>query len=151
MRTLLTALALIAAPLSAQAQTATPATVEAPIATEARAFMASYAVDLLAGNREALIARYDRSGVYFPMDGPGMTPIEDVAKIYRGDGWQPPASFEWQGLVFKPMNADAILVTGAFLWGRADGKKRHISYTGLFVRQDGVLRIQIEHESAINP
>lgn len=151
MRTILTALALIAAPAAASAQAAPAATTEAPIVAEARAFMASYAEDLRSGNREGLIARYDRSGVYFPMDGPGVTSIENVGKIYRGDGWQPPASFEWQGLVFKPMNADTILVTGAFLWGRADGKTRHISYTGLFVRRDGMLRIQLEHESGISP
>lgn len=149
MRTILLALTLLASPLPAFAQAAPAAVAEAPIVAEARAFMDGYANDLRAGNRDGIIARYDRRGVYFPTDAKGLMSLDEVAKIYRSAEWNAPASFEWQGLAFEPAGPDAVAVTGKFVWGLSNGKSFTVAYTGLLVRQDGVLRIRVEHESPI--
>ena len=150
MRTLLTCLALVAAPLAAHAQIAPSTLADAPIVSEASRFMRDYAADLRAGNREGIIARYDRRGVYFPTDAKGFLGFDEVGTIYRGQQWRAPASFEWHGLSYEPLGPDAVSVTGQFVWGLGDGKRMTFAYTGLLVRQDVVLRIRVEHESAIS-
>ena len=45
--------------------------------------------------------------------------------------------------------ADSVVVVGLFDWGTAAGRPPvTVSYTGLLVREDGVLRIRLEDESA---
>lgn len=148
MRTILTAIALLASPLAAFAQAAPAAVAEAPIVAEARAFMTGYAADLRSGNREGLVARYDRRGVYFPTTQSRFMSFEGIGNLYRGE-WGPPVSFEWKDLTFEPLGPDAIAVTGHFLWEEPRGQTALLAYTGVLVRQDGVLRIRIEHESLI--
>ena len=124
------------------------AAAESAIVAEASAFMESYGADLAAGRRQAIADRYDRRGVYFLGDGrKNLRTWAQIEQRYR-TGWQPPASFEWRDLSFEPAGRDAVVVAGLFVWGLGEGKgSETFSYTGLLVRQDGVLRIRLEDES----
>lgn len=122
---------------------------QAGVVEEARAFMDSYARDLLAGNRAAISARYHRDGAYFMGNGnKDFEPYDSIAARYAGPNWSPPAAFEWRDLSFEPVGPDAVVVVGRFLWGvRTGSAPLTLSYTGLLRRQDGVLRIRLEDES----
>src|SRR5688500_9413000 len=126
------------------------AAAEAPIAVEAREFMAAYARDLLAGDRAAVAGRYDPRGAWFL--GNGRKDYMDKAQIhvlYAGSDWQPPKSFEWRDLSYEPAGPDAVIVVGTFRWGLEEGKAPLIiSYTGFLVRGGDGLRIRLEDESA---
>lgn len=145
MRLIAALLTLLAAatPLAAQ-----PA--EAPLVTEARAFMASYAEALRQGDRAGIAARYDRTGAYHL--GNGGKSFESHAAIralYAGAAWQPPHHFEWRDLSYEPVGADAVVIAGQFAWTlRAGAEPLVYSYTALLRRQDGVLRIRLEDESS---
>jgi hypothetical protein len=119
------------------------------VVDEARAFMADYARDLLAGDRAAIAARYDRTGAYFLGNGrKQFSPYDSVVAQYRGPSWAAPAKFDWRELTFEPAGPDAVVVAGQFLWAtnpRMPGLV--MSYTAFLRRQDGVLRIRIEDES----
>jgi hypothetical protein len=159
MRSLLILPLLLAAPAAALAQASAPAlhvappqpSAEAPIVGEARLFMARYADDLRGGRRGEIAARYDRRGAW--RVGPSKVAFEPWAQIdtrYRR-GWSAPSSFEWQDLAFEPAGADAVTVVGRFLWGPGpDGRKPPVlyAYSALLVREEGQLRIRVEHESA---
>jgi hypothetical protein len=118
------------------------------VVSEARAFMDTYARDLVAGDRAAIAARYDRTGAYFLGNGrKELTSYDSIAADYRG-GWKPPASFTWRDLSFEPAGSDAVVVAGQFAWGPAPGAPPlTFSYTALLRRQEGVLRIRLEDES----
>lgn len=137
-------LAFAAAPAAAQ-----PA--EPPIFAEARAFMASYAEALNAGDRAGISGRYDRNGAWFL--GNGAKRLETFAQIqtnYSGTNWAPPYRFAWRDLSYEPAGPDAVVIAGQFLWTRRDGDEPIVfSYTALLHRQDGVLRIRLEDESTI--
>lgn len=114
---------------------------------EARAFMESYAQDLRAGAREAIVARYDPRGSYRVGNGQKVfEPLDSIRAIYMGQ-WQPPAAFEWRDLSYEVLSDDAVMVVGRFEWTDAQGKMLPISYTGLLLRQDGQWRIRLEDES----
>ena len=120
----------------------------AGVVEEARAFMDSYARDLLAGNRAAIAARYDRRGAYFMGNGQKEFETYDaIVARYGGPRWNPPAAFEWRDLSFEPAGPDAVIVAGRFVWGRQGRAPMTLSYTGFLHRQDGVLRIRLEDES----
>lgn len=113
---------------------------------EARAFMESYAQDLRAGAREAIVARYDRRGSYRVGAGQKtLEPMDSIRAVYMGP-WQPPAAFEWRDLSYEVLSDDAVMVVGRFEWTDAQGRMLPISYTGLLVRQDGAWRIRLEDE-----
>jgi hypothetical protein len=115
---------------------------------EARAFMESYAQDLRAGAREAIVARYDRRGAYRVGNGQKtFEPMDSIRATYTGAGWQPPAVFEWRDLSYEVLSDDAVMVVGRFEWTDAQGRMLPISYTGLLLRQDGEWRIRLEDES----
>ncbi|MBW3570422.1 MAG: ketosteroid isomerase family protein [Gemmatimonadetes bacterium] len=115
---------------------------------EARAFMESYARDLRAGAREAIVARYDRRGAYLVGNGrKELLTVDALRAIYTGPDWQPPATFEWRDLSYEVLGDDAVMVVGRFEWTDAQGKMLPISYTGLLLRQDGAWRIRLEDES----
>jgi hypothetical protein len=111
--------------------------------------MDTYARDLLAGNRAAIAARYDRTGAYFLGNGrKEFSPYDSVVAQYRGAGWSPPVSFAWHDLSFEPAGPDAVVVAGQFDWTAAAGAQPvTLSYTALLHRQEGVLRIRLEDES----
>ena len=121
----------------------------AGVVAEARAFMDAYARDLLAGDRAAIAARYDRSGAYILGNGrKDFLPYDSIVARYGGAGWSPPASFEWRDLSFEPVGVDAVVVAGRFLWGpRAPAAPLTVSYSALLHRQNGALRIRLEAES----
>ena len=121
------------------------------VVAEARAFMDAYARELLAGDRAAIAARYDRTGAYLVRDGEkSFVTYADIVARYARPGWSPPASFEWRDLSFEPVGSDAVVVVGHFLWTRQTGATpMSISYTALLWRQDGELRIRVEDEQLI--
>lgn len=124
---------------------------ETAIVGEARAFMARYADDLREGRRNELADRYDRRGAW--RVGPSVVVFESWSDIetHYLRRWSMPSSFDWQDLVFEPSGPDAVTVIGRFLWGPGpDGRKPPVlfAYSALLVRQDGKLRIRLEHESA---
>ncbi|WP_420127569.1 hypothetical protein [Longimicrobium sp.] len=114
---------------------------------EARAFMESYAQDLRAGAREAIIARYDPRGSYRVGNGhKSFEPLDSTRAMYMSR-WEAPAVFEWRDLSYEVLSDDAVMVVGRFEWTDAQGKMLPISYTGLLLRQDGQWRIRLEDES----
>lgn len=128
-----------------------PAAAPAPqedIVADARAFMEAYGRDLAAGDREAIAGRYDRRGAYFVFNGRrDFSEWEPIRQQYLTQ-WQAPAAFEWRDLIYEPAGPGAIVVNGDFLWTiAAEEPPMVFSYTGLLVRQDGVLRIRLEDEA----
>lgn len=147
----LAVLLLVSAPDGAAAQTAPEAVAEAAIVVEARAFMAAYARDLLAGDRAAIAARYDRQGAWMVHAGRSRFIAHDsIARRYAED-WDAPSAFEWRDLVFIPSSEDAVTVVGRFVWTSAGEAPALIAYHGQFVRQDGQLRIRVEDETLVAP
>jgi opacity protein-like surface antigen len=139
------------APLAAQAPAS--ASAEPPVVAEARAFMASYAEALSAGDRAGIAGRYDRTGAYHL--GNGHKSFETHARIvalYAGQDWQRPHRFEWRDLSYEPVGADAVVIAGQFAWTLREGAEPIVySYSALLRRQDGVLRIRLEDESRAPP
>lgn len=114
---------------------------------EAKEFMAGYARDLRAGDRDAIAARYDRRGAY--MTGRGRKALaspDSIRAIYRSASWTAPARFEWRDLSYEVLGPDAVLVTGRFDWTTGEGPTLPASYTALLVRRNGGWRIRAEHE-----
>lgn len=141
-------LLLVSSAACAGAGTRGSAPSHAGVVEEARAFMDSYGRDLLAGNRAAVAARYDRRGAYFMGNGQKeFEPYDSIVARYQGPNWSPPASFEWRDLSFEPAGPNAVVVAGRFVWGRQGRAPMTLSYTGFLLRQDGVLRIRLEDES----
>ncbi|HET7231735.1 MAG TPA: DUF4440 domain-containing protein [Longimicrobium sp.] len=132
----------------------TPATQRAAasaLVTQAQAFMASYADDLLAGRRDAIVARYDPRGAYRVGNGEKrLEPLDSIAAQYRGQ-WRPPASFAWRDLSYEVAGPDAVVVTGLFDWGLSAERKLQVSYTALLLRRDGRWVIRVEDESFAPP
>ena len=130
---------------------AADAAAQASLVAEAQAFMTSYARDLIAGDRAAIAARYDRNGSWVVGNGRKMFSTAAATEAYyAGSEWQPPERFEWRDLSYEVTGPDSVVVVGTFLWKPKDGTpERIVSYTGLLIRQDGELRIRVEDESAL--
>ena len=114
---------------------------------EARNFMAGYARDLLAGDRDAIVGRYDPNGAY--MVGRGaktFASAEEIRVRYGQPSWRAPARFQWCDLSFEVTGPSTILVTGRFEWSPPAGPILLGSYTSLLARGDRGLRIRVEHE-----
>jgi hypothetical protein len=119
------------------------------VVDEARAFMESYARDLLAGDRDAIIARYDPRGAYLLGNGrKALLSPDSIAGIYRSPRWSAPASFRWVELDYEPLSRDAVAVVGGLDWGLTGSAPIRVSYSAVLVRSDGRLRIRIEDESS---
>ena len=150
----------IAVLAAAQASAAAPAAAaEAPVVAEARAFMADYQRDLASGNRAGIAARYDRRGAYMLGRGTKKLLSHDFLREGYMTKWRQPKAFAFEDLSFEPAGPDAVVVVGKFKWTNAevgsvglDGTShpsaaaKTFTYTGLLVRQDGVLRIRVEDE-----
>ncbi len=157
MRALPTALVPLLLALAACAGTAPPAAAptssadSAALVREAEAFMEGYARDLLAGDRQAIVDRYDQRGGWRMGNGhKQFMPLDSIRGVYFGR-WRPPARFAWQDLSYEVAGPDAIVVVGKFVWGLANGQDVTLSYTGLLLRRDGRLRIRVEDESSAPP
>jgi hypothetical protein len=124
---------------------------EAPIVAEARAFMAEYARVLLAGDRAGIAAMHDCRGAHLQgLAGDVFRSHAEITARYRDD-WDPPRGFSWSGLRFDPIGRDAVAVLGRFTWTPQQGEPVEASYTSVLVRQQGKLRIRVEHESLVRP
>lgn len=153
MKRILATLALAAVPatmlFSAQ-QTAAQAA-ESALVGEARAFMEAYQADLIAGDREAIAARYDPSGAFIM--GGGLKDFETHAAIERRyiEDWSPPAAFGWRDLSYDQVGPDTVIVAGLFDWTWPDAAPEIWSYSAVLVRRGGKLRIRLEHEDPMPP
>ena len=149
--TAIVATALAAAcPATAEMQTAGP-TAWGVASADAAAFMEAYGRDLRAGDREAIIERYDPEGVWMVSAGRGEhLSSEQVGAVYRSDEWKAPQAFDWQNLVFIPSGTDAMTVTGRFVWTRETGVARTIAYHALLSRTGGQWRIRVEDETPVS-
>ncbi len=137
-------------PMSVAARAEEPAAAEeVPIVIEARTFMAGYADDLIAGDRGAIVNRYDRTGSWRVGQGEKSFEVWDEVHRTYAEEWERPATFAWRDLSYEPLGPDAIVVVGLFDWGFGDsGPDITLSYTALLIRQEGELRIRLEDESA---
>ncbi|HEX8191503.1 MAG TPA: nuclear transport factor 2 family protein [Allosphingosinicella sp.] len=124
---------------------------EAAIVPEAQAFMAAYARDLVAGDRAAVAARYDRAGAHVLFAGSyRFATHAEIAQRYATQ-WQPPTAFEWRNLAYEPAGPDAVVVVGQFLWTENGAPPLTFSYSALLRRRDGALRIRVEDEAPNAP
>ena len=115
---------------------------------EAERFMDEYAADLLRGDRPAITARYDKTGVYEirPAEKKFTSHAELVSRYQNR--WEKPGLFEWRDLSYEVLGPDKVLVTGLFAWGRSASSSPDIlSYVAILHRQDGELRIRLEAEA----
>ena len=107
----------------------------------------SYAHDLRAGDRKAVLARYHPDGAWIVRKGvPRLLDFGQLTRRYLED-WQPPALFEWQGLALEAAGTEGLLAVGQFRWGRPSGPIEIMSYTGLLLRCAGEWRIRLEDEN----
>lgn len=138
----LTAL-MIAAPVAAQSSAV----------AQAKVFMASYAKDLIAGNRSGLAARYSADGAYtLGFDAKALRSPSDLHSVYASKAWVKPASFAWRDLSYEALGPEAVIVTGGFEWTESAGKPPALfAYTALLRRESGGWRIRLEHENPLAP
>lgn len=126
-----------------------PASSDHPAVIEAKAFMASYRDELLAGDRAALADRYIHDGSFVVGGGENIYSSQaETTAFYAGPKWQPPEAFSWNSLSYEALSLDAVVVTGTFTWDpKGEAGPRTIAYTALLRRDDdGTLRIRLEHE-----
>lgn len=128
-----------------------PAAAEPAITLEARAMMEAYAAALRAGDRAAIADLYDRRGAWLFWEGEGEFQTHEAIALRYLERWRAPAAFGWRDLVFVPTGPDTITVGGAFDWTSPGEVPQPAFYHGQMVRQDGRLRIRIEHEGRVAP
>lgn len=120
------------------------------IVADAQRFMADYARDLLAGDRTAVVARYDPEGTHVLNAGSyGFHSRAEIENSYSE--WQAPVAFEWRNLAYEPVAPDAIVVVGQFVWTAAGRAPATYSYSALLRRSEGGLRIRVEDEAPSAP
>jgi hypothetical protein len=128
------------------------AAADAALVAEAETFMADYARELLAGDRAAVAARYDRGGAHLLHSGShSFDSYEEIVAFYGGADWGPPAAFEWRDLAYEPAGPDAVVVVGQFVWTGVGRAAATYSYSALLRRRDGALRIRVEDEAPSAP
>ena len=135
----------------AAAQPAAAATQVTGCEAEGQAFMASYAADLVAGDRAAIARRYSADGAFMN----GFSPkqhhaLDAITRRYAGDGWAKPDAFAWRDLSYETVGTDACVVTGGFTWTQ-DGASGEYAYTALLRRENGTWHIRVEHENELPP
>jgi len=116
------------------------------IEAAARVFMAGYAADLLALNREAVIERYHSEGaLMITASRNRFVPAAQIAEQYRRPGWKGLGAFAWQGLKYRAVSRDTVFVEGAFTSGSATQPKT-TTYFAILVKEAGQLKIRSEVE-----
>jgi len=125
-----------------------PAAAESETLREVEAFMASYAEDLIAADREALGMRYDPRGIHLIFNGENeFLSFDSIRAIYR-EGWEPPDGFTWDALTYEILGPDAVMVVGSATWESEGLGSLPLSYTGVLRRQEaGGWRIRLENEA----
>ncbi len=120
-----------------------------PAATDildlAHFFMDTYAEDVTAGDRKALVNRYSRRGTIF-IGGEWKEELTfDKLSSEYAKGWKPPVTFRWQGLAFEKLGDQSVMVTGGVARSdQAGAETTSHSYAALLVKEDGELRIRME-------
>lgn len=153
MNRMMAALVLVAAPamtgFSVPAATAQAA--DTALVGEARAFMEAYQADLIAGDREAIAARYDPNGAFIMGGGlKNFAPHTEIERRYVEE-WSPPSAFGWRDLSYDQAGPDTVIVAGLFDWTWPDAAPETWSYSAVLIRRDGKLRIRLEHEDPMPP
>ena len=148
-RNALIGISLVLAAAGGPAQTTTR--VEPAIIREARRFMDDYARDLLAGDRAVIGRRYSRDGAYsLGWRAKTFEPHAAILANYAGSEWQKPQTFAWDDLSLEPAGADSVVIVGNLRWGSIEGGvPALIAYTALLRRENGELRIRVEHENPV--
>ena len=115
---------------------------------QAAALYEAYGAALRDGRRGEIATAYDRAGARIIFNGvPRQETWAELDARYRGR-WQPPASFRWDSLAFRPVGASHVLVTGGFWWQSAgQAEAIHYQYTALLVAADSTVGITFEQET----
>lgn len=120
---------------------------EATMLADAKSFMASYAEDLQAAKRDAIVNRYDARGFYRLGEGrKAFVSYEELKKQYM-ERWRPPVAMAWRDLSYEVIGTEGVLVMGLLDWETSPENKTTFSYTGMLTYQDGVLKLRLEDES----
>jgi hypothetical protein len=120
-----------------------------PTATDildlAHFFMDTYADDVTAGDRKALVNRYSRRGTIF-IGGEWKEELTfDKLSSEYAKSWKPPVTFRWQGLAYEKLGEQSVMVTGGVARSdQAGAETTSHSYAVLLVKEDGELRIRME-------
>ena len=120
-----------------------------PAATDildlAHFFMDTYAEDVTAGDRKALVNRYSRRGTIF-IGGEWKEELTfDKLSSEYAKSWKPPVTFRWQGLAYEKLGEQSVMVTGGVARSdQAGAETTSHSYAALLVKEDGELRIRME-------
>ncbi|MBU6187964.1 MAG: hypothetical protein KGR68_01485 [Betaproteobacteria bacterium] len=111
-------------------------------------WFAAYARDLELADRPAILARYHPEGAWMVRKGvPRLLTFADLTERYLGPAWQPPVCFAWRDLRIEPVGTEGALAIGQFMWERANGQQKLISYTGMLLAVEGDWRIRLEDEN----
>jgi hypothetical protein len=112
----------------------------------ARVFMAGYGEELLAMNREAIIARYHTDGaLMITGSGNRFVPAAQLAERYRRPTWKGLGAFAWQDLRYRAVSRDTVFVEGAFQSG-AGAQPKTTTYFAILTLEAGQLKIRAEVE-----
>ena len=140
-------IALVLATACASSQPAPPAPPD--LRAQATAFFEHYAVSLRNGERSRIASYYMPTGATIILNGTRkFSTLAEIDALYRGAGWQPPAYFAWDGMVFEQLNDRQVAASGHFRWlsaGQADTTR--MIYFGLLENTADGLRIRVEHET----
>lgn len=120
---------------------------EATMLSDAKSFMASYAEDLIAARRDAIVGRYDARGFYLLGEGRKTFVSHAELKKQYMERWRPPTAMAWRDLSYEVIGTEGVLVMGLMDWETSPESKTTFSYTGLLIYQDGVLKLRMEDES----
>ncbi len=134
------------------AATQTPEIARAPAQAEVGQFMADYARQLLAADREGLIRLYSSRGTLLLADGLDDVSSPDMtAQLYR-DTWVPPTTFAWRDLSYRFLHPEVCVVDGGFDWtGPNLPRGGRFNYSAVLVRDEGKWRIRSEAEFQAAP
>ena len=114
----------------------------------AAALYDSYTTSLTEGRPEALSSFYHPDGAIRVINGfTRRATRAGLDSSYRS-GWNPPAFFAWDSLVFDSIAPGNVIVTGTFRWVE-QGKRdtTHWLYAALLQVIDSGLAIRFEHET----
>jgi hypothetical protein len=111
--------------------------------------MRDYAIELSAGDRGALAKRYSTKGAYsLGFEPNSYDSLAAITRRYGDANWAKPDQFAWENLSYEQLGPDTCLVVGGFRWA-ASGRTARLAYSGILRREDGGLRIIMEHENML--
>src|SRR2546430_16586729 len=100
---------------------------------EVQAVLDSMARDLTSNNRAALVARYDKRGVFFLGNwGAELGPFDSLPTQIYGSDWKPPVPFTWHNVHVEALGAQTSTGYAQFVCGPAAADSELPAYTGVF-------------------